>query len=358
MRILVLAGESADLGPRATLLGLCQVLRESVDALELMTTLPDETAPADATPLCPGDLRAVLAAAQHSRLVLLTRDALAGSPLRNAALMQMLALRRAHTIGIALAPVPPQRRLQRWLNVHALRQFSSVTAAEHAGASALEQDGVHVTRILPDPALLIPAAYKEGARAALTAAGAPDDGTALLGVVPRPIVLAGKDGAGGTERLVTLLARTVDAACERHRTFVVWLPARGADVALCEALDDAMSTTRSCIAPLLGPSLFKGVASELSLLLSSHRRAALLAAGVGRPTVGLGDPALLGSMALPGSDHGFLDGELFLRGALSAQLGELIDAAMERPRTSLVHFEELRAQVLDTLRELLTQASN
>jgi polysaccharide pyruvyl transferase WcaK-like protein len=105
---------------------------------------------------------------------------------------------------------------------------------------------------------------------------------------------------------------------------------------------------------VLDPATFKGIASELGALVSSHRRAALLATSVGRPTIGLGtSPALAAALERAGSGHAFLDAALFLRGSLVMQLGDLVDSALERRRTQVVRFEELKAGIRAGIRSLI-----
>jgi len=105
---------------------------------------------------------------------------------------------------------------------------------------------------------------------------------------------------------------------------------------------------------VLDPATFKGVASELAVLVSAHRRAALLAVAVGRPTIGLGEsPALARALERAGSGHAFLDASLFLRGSLVAQLADLIDSAIETHRTPVLRVEEQRASVRAGIRSLL-----
>ena len=100
MRILVLAGETAGLGPRSTLLGVCRALRSYVPELELATSLRDETDEDPAAPM--RGLSETHAVARRSHLVLLTNDAVAAMTLRTAALLQSLDWTRAMTGGVAL----------------------------------------------------------------------------------------------------------------------------------------------------------------------------------------------------------------------------------------------------------------
>jgi len=352
MRILVLAGETADLGPRSTLLGLCRALRASVPELELRTTLPDET-DYDPPPTVRG-LLATSAAARRSHLVLVTNDAVAAPTLRGATMLRSINRTRALTAGVALLEGPTRPRMAHWLMSRSLRDLGIITAADERAARSLSALGVGTPDVLPDPALLVPAAYADIARSALDAAGAPSDGSPLIGIVPRHIALHDQTREQSNERLASVLGRVLDLTIERHGAFIVCLPAAAEDVVLCGAIANALRSPRRCIAPVLDPVTFKGIVSELALLVSAHRRAALLGTSVGRPTIGLGTSSAL-AMALEraGSGHAFLDASLFLRGSLVLQLGDLIDSALERRRTQLVRFEEMRASVRAGIRSLL-----
>jgi hypothetical protein len=352
MRILVLAGERADLGPRATLQGLCRALRDSLDEVELATTLPDETLEEGARPPVV-ELRAACASARRYDLVVLTNDALAESWLRRVVLPPILARMRATTAGVALVRSGSRTRVGAWIEARALRTLGVITAADPRSARNLEALGAGRAAVLPEPALLVPTAYADVARATLAAAGAPDDGRPLLGVVPRRLSLRGYMDAAIDERLLALLVQALARSAGRRGAFVVCLPARAADVLLCEELSAKLGLERACSTPLLAPGTFRGVASELAVIVSTDRRAALLAAGVGRPTVALGDAALAGALEPVGPGHAFLDAELFLRGGLAAQLGDLVDAAMELRRAPVLRIEEMRASLRAGVRGLI-----
>lgn len=352
MRILVLAGETADLGPRSTLLGLCRALRSSVAELELATSLRDETDEDPPPPVL--GLQATYAAARRSHLVLLTNDAVTPLTLHGAVLLQALDWTRAMTGGVALLEDSAGSRAVRWLRAHSLRRLGVFTAANERSVHSLSALGLGTPDLLPDPALLVPAAFADASRAALAAAGAPCDGSPLIGLAPRHIKLHDQTREASDARLVNLLARALDLAIERHDAFVVCLPASGADATLCSAITATMRSPRRCVAPELDPGTFKGIASELAILVSMHRRAALLAVSVGRPTIGLSDSAALtAALERTGAGHACLDASLFLRGSLLGQLGELIDTALETRRTPVLRFEELRASVRSGIRSLI-----
>jgi hypothetical protein len=351
LRILVLAGAASDLGPRATVLGLARALRAAQPEARLTTTLAD--AAGEDSDVAAGRC-ARLAAARKADVVLATTDAV--SELRVADAAALWAMGRARPIdGVAIARCDQTGWAARRLRAHALARMRTVTAADRASAADIAAARAAPTGVLPDPALLVPAAFEDRARAALAAAGAPCDGTPLIGVTPQA---SARDPETASLRRVELLARVADEAIARHDAFVVYLPARASDAALCAAIAAAQSSDRACVAPPFDPATFKGVASMLMLLLSSHRRAGLLAASVGRPVICLGAPGVLaGALADAGAGHEFLDDALFVRGGLTAQLGEMIDAAAEVRRTSLVRIEELKAAVREGARRLLDERS-
>jgi|KBSSwiStaDraftv2_1062776.scaffolds.fasta_scaffold111363_2 single-stranded DNA-specific DHH superfamily exonuclease len=352
MRILVLAGEHGGLGPRATLWGLCRALRESLDEVELATTLPDETLEEDSRPPVV-ELRAACATARRRSLVLLTNDALSESWLRGVALPPILAQVRATTAGVAVLRGAAHTRIGGWIEARSLRTLGAITAADRASVRNLKSLGASAATLLPDPALLVPAAYADVAHATLAAAGAPGDRRPLLGVVPRRVPLRGRLEHAIDERLIALVAQALALVVARRGAFVVCLPAAAADILLCEELAAKLGAERACVTPPLDPKTFAGVASELAVMLSAHRRAALLAAGVGRPTVALGDPALAAALEPAGPGHAFLDAALFLRGGLAAQLADLVDAALEMRRTPVVRIEEMRASARAGVRSLI-----
>jgi hypothetical protein len=352
MRILVLAGERPALGPRATLWGLCRALRDSESEIEIATTLPDESVAEDGRPPVV-ELRAACASARRYDLVLLTNDALSETWLRGVALPPILARLRATTAGVALLEGAGHSRIGGWLRSRSMRALGVATAADERSARNLKALGVRTPALLPEPALLVPTAFTDSARAALAAAGAPCDGRPLLGVAPRSVPLDRQPDAALDERLLALLAQALALVAGRRGAFVVCLPASAGDALLCEALAAKLGAERACVTPLLDPKTFRGVASELAVIVSLHRRAALLAVAVGRPTIGLGDSTLAAALEPAGSGHAFLDATLFLRGGLSAQLGELIDTACARRRSPVLRIEELRASARAGARALL-----
>jgi hypothetical protein len=356
VRILVLAGESADLGARATLLGLCRIVREVAPEAILATTLADESVDDGAAEPVSGAAE-IHATARRSDVVLVTSDALRTPGLTEAAHLRLLAFRGARLAGVSLAASPGAARGKRRLRTQCLRAMRAATAADPESARELAAGDVPL-RVLPDPALLVPAAIADVGREALAAAGAPRDGTPLIGVVPRAVRLHDMPPEAGTARFIDLLARTLTQTIEHHTAFVVCLPACAADVPLATALSEALPGVRACALPLLSPAAFKSVTSELAVLVSAHRRAALLGAAVGRPTVGLGDRVPLGAaLAQAGGRHAFLEADLFVRGALVGQLADLLTTAIEVRRVSLVPIEELRAAARGGVRELMDGAA-
>jgi hypothetical protein len=132
MRILVLAGETADLGPRSRCSASVVRCAPRCRSSSLRTTLRDET-DFDPPPPVRG-LLATTAAARRSHLVLLTNDAVAEPTLRGTAMLQSINRTRALTTGVALLDQLTRPRTAHWLMARSLRDLGIITAADERAA--------------------------------------------------------------------------------------------------------------------------------------------------------------------------------------------------------------------------------
>jgi polysaccharide pyruvyl transferase WcaK-like protein len=175
--------------------------------------------------------------------------------------------------------------------------------------------------------MLTPAA-DAAAKEALEMANVPLDGRPLLGVAVRRCFNANREWLPhqlrarlkflpprGNERMLRLKARLIATLREviaQTGAHVVFLPSYRAafenDTPVCQAAASGLPDGTSTVMALSDPRLYKAVTGRLDALLAGRMHPAILAAGMGTPSVGLSyNPKFQGTFELLGYPQRVLD---------------------------------------------------
>jgi len=208
-------------------------------------------------------------------------------------------------------------------------------------------------RTVPDPALTLPPASKADAARLLRSAGVPADGSPVVGVALRrwfhqrrtliPHKYAVKYGlrrVGGAEpltRMIALLAEALDRLVEEKEAHVLFMPtynvAHEGDDRISDAVLDKMKTRRKSLIRISDPRIYKAVAGRLSVMLAGRMHAAIFAAAMGTPVVGLSyNQKFEGFFRLIESEDRLLEIEDFVRNERTGELTGLLSDEIDRGR--------------------------
>ena len=376
--LLVLSGDAdGNLGDRAILLATClgaRAVRPDV-AISVVSSDRDGSLRAlgiDAIPRGPRGFLRLCATALRRELALCgggglfqDDDSLIKMPYWGArvALIRLLCPR---IVGYSLGVGPLRAwssRLFARLAFACMERVSARDENARATAQALTRKPV---ALIPDPALLLPPASDEQARTWLLEHGVPNDGSPLVGVAIRrwfppsprllPNTLTSKLGGNRSfespesQRMTELLAHTLDDAVRRHGAYIVFLPtynvSHEGDDKLCEETLAKMSTPRGRVLRIGDPSLYKGVAAQLAVLLGGRMHPTIFAASVGTPIVGLSyNPKFAGFFQLMGVPNQVMDVQDFVNGRRADDLARMVDRAMSEKRPLRETMDRLTGEI-------------
>jgi polysaccharide pyruvyl transferase CsaB len=365
-RVLVLAGDTdGNIGDRAIVLATCSELRRIHPDVRISLVSGDPEADrcffqAEAIRRGPLGLPALARAALESDVVLCGGGGLFQD---DASLVKMpyWALR------IALARLLAKRIVGYAIGVGPLDWASSRVAARLAFAcmqrvSVRDDLARLISRRLtskpvervPDPALMLEAAPPERARRAMEGAGVPRHAWPVIGVAVRrwfhhrPTLIPHKyavkyrlrrvPGREACERMISLVARALDRVAGEHGAHILFLPtytvAHEADDAICAAVMRRMSADRKSLLRIADPALYKAVAGRLTAMLAGRMHAAIFAASMGTPVVGLSyNQKFDGFFKLIGCEERVIDVEDFVEAEELGRLTTLLSKAIAEAST-------------------------
>jgi polysaccharide pyruvyl transferase WcaK-like protein len=392
-RVLVLGGDAdGNLGDRAILQATCRQIHElapeaSVAVVSVDPGRAQRDYDARTIPPGPRGLFSLCAAAARSDLVLVgggglfqDDDSLVKMPywaLRVA--LARLFCRRV--VGYALGVGPLRAGISRFAARVAFALMERVTVRDPEALEVAQPLTGKKVDLVPDPALVLPPASPEAARAVLRDAGVPLDGRPIVGValrrwfpakariIPNKIAAKlpwGREAAPApeAEALTEGIAKALDAAVREHGAFVLFLPtytyAHEGDDRVCDAVAAKMATPAASRAMLRldDAALYKAVTGELAVLLGGRMHPTILAAPMGTPVVGLAyNPKFFGFFELLGASDRVLDVGRFVRERRTGELERLLDQALrERPATPADRIERLTAPIRALNRSLFQGA--
>lgn len=360
-RLLVLGGDAdGNLGDRAILFATCLGARAVRPDIEICVVASDREGAlrkfgVSVVPRGPRGFLRFCAAAARSDLVLCgggglfqDDDSLVKMPYWGArvALVRLLCPR---VVGYSLGVGPLRAQTSRMFARLAFACMERVSVRDERARSTAQKLTRKFVTLVPDPALLLPAVSDDDAQAWLREKGVPIDGSPLVGVALRrwfppsprlvPHEVTAKLGRNHprespeSRRLTELLARTLDEAVRRHGAYVVFLPtynvAHEGDDKLCEETLSKMSTPRGQVLRVGDPSLYKGVAAQLAVLLGGRMHPTIFAASVGTPVVGLAyNPKFKGFFQLLGLADQVMDVQEFVKNQRVEDLARMVDQAI------------------------------
>jgi polysaccharide pyruvyl transferase WcaK-like protein len=262
-------------------------------------------------------------------------------------LLMRLCCRRI--IGFSMGVGPLSAPTSRWsarLAFTCMRHITTRDPFAKATAQALTRKPVTV---IPDPALLLMPEPAEKAKRWLEEQGVPVDGRPLVGVAVRrwfppkrrlvPSRIASrfrrsdKTVVHQSSLLCTLLAKVLDQLVRKNNAYILFLPTYNVfhegDDRLCREIQRRMTLEPGKILCIDDPSLYKGVCTQLAVLLGGRMHPTIFAAAVGTPVVGLAyNPKFRGMFSMLGLDQYIMDVQEFVSQGLTDQLVELVNNAL------------------------------
>lgn len=262
-------------------------------------------------------------------------------------LLMRLCCRRI--IGYSLGVGPLSAPTSRWsarLAFSCMRQITTRDPLAQATAQKLTNKPVAV---VPDPALLLAAEAAEKVTYWLEEQGVPVNGRPLIGVtvrrwfppksrlVPNRIASRFQRSDNTVEHqstvLCSLLAKVLDHLVAKNDAYILFLPtynvSHEGDDRLCKEIQRRMVREPGKVLCIDNPYLYKGVCTQLEVLLSGRMHPAIFAAAVGTPVVGLAyNPKFRGFFSMLGLDQYIMDVHEFVIGGLTDQLAEIVNNAV------------------------------
>lgn len=388
--VLILAGDTdGNLGDLSIITAVCETLREVAAGSEIC--LPSTMTERDRKGLgvvpIPRGIRGLPKLARAARAADLVVCGGGGLFQDDDSLLKMpyWALRLAavrllndRIAGLSIGAGPLHHAISRAFARLALKTMQPVSVRDPLAQSVLQPLTRKPVELVPDPAFLLEPAEPDAARNALENAGVPLEGRPLVGVAPRRLFhlrsnliphkyasqlgLGRKRGASQmsafTDDVASLLGELADAK-NAHAVFMPTYNVRHEnDLDVCEAVAAKMRTKDYSILQLDDAKLYKAVTGLLAVMLCGRMHAAILAAGMGTPIVGLAyNPKFQGTFTLLGQRERCIAAADFVtyrqRNRALAMLAEAIDTPESfRPDTT-----ELADATRLFIRNLLSRSS-
>ncbi len=361
-RILVIAGDAdGNLGDRAILFGLCRLIRErrpnaliaavSNDPKRLERDLGIEGLPKGVR-----GLWAQLRAMRRADVVVCgggglfqDDDSLVKMPYWAARVLAARAL-SGRVVGTALGVGPLDSRSSRLAARLAFACMERVSVRDEEARAVARRSSPKPVELVPDTALLMPAAPGDAVDAYLAEAGVPLDGRPLVGVAVRrwfpsrrrviPNQVSAKFAkpkeadAPEAALLPERIAAVLNAAAETHPFHVLFLPtynlAHEADDRVAAAVMARLEGATGQILRVGDPTLYKGIVGRLRLLIGGRMHPTILAASMGTPVVGLAyNMKFKGFFDLIGAGERLFNVQDFVRGGNEAKIAALVAEALD-----------------------------
>jgi len=360
--VLILAGDTdGNIGDRAIVYSTCQELRRTDPEIRitLVSGRPDadrDFFDASTVPRGLAGIPALLRAAMGSDLVLCGGGGLFQD---DTSLVKMpywaarLALVRCvcaniHGYSLGVGPL-------RWASSRLAARFAfgcmrGVSARDDYAVELAQRLTAKVVRRVPDPALGLPPASDEQARAVLAEAGVPDQGVPIVGVAVRRwfhhrstivphkyAVRLGLRKAAGREscdKFTTLMAGVLDRLAERHGAHVLFMPtynvSHEADDLVSMEVLRKMRSGRGGVSRISDPRLYKAVCGRLAVMLGGRMHPTIFAAAMGTPVIGLSyNSKFEGFFRSLGRETDVIPIEEFVHREMTREMTDLLSACIE-----------------------------
>ena len=164
-----------------------------------------------------------------------------------------------------------------------------------------------------------------------------------------------------SKRLAAMLAEVLDELVRRHRAHILMMPSycapHEADRMMASEIISRMEQTGAQLLDVDDPALYKGIASEVSLMIGGRMHPTILAASSGTPVVGLAyNQKFQGLFQMLEIDEQLMDVVDFVQGAKILELTDIASAAMVGPNDCLQRAVTLADQTQEFNRLLLGEA--
>jgi polysaccharide pyruvyl transferase WcaK-like protein len=317
--VLILAGDAdGNLGDAAIAHATCDAIRgcNRQVTIHAVSNLSNSDRRSAADVIIPKGLRglpALISAARKCDLVLCgggglfqDDDSLIKMPYWAARLL-LVRLFARRIAGYAIGAGPLRAWTSRLSGRIALACLDSISVRDHAARETLQPLTAKTVHVIPDPAVLLTPGSDEEARSLLRMSGVPLDDRPLIGVALRqwfhqrrswiPHKYAFKLGLNRTrgqqqcDRMIDLVSNALKQLSDQTGAFIVFLPTYNAahenDAAICQRTMQKLPAGNAALMQIDDPRLYQAVLGNLRLMLTARMHAAILAAGVGVPAIGL-----------------------------------------------------------------------
>lgn len=317
--VLILAGDAdGNLGDAAIARTTCDALRRYnphviIHAVSNATRFDHRTIADVIIPKGIKGLPSLISSARKSDLVLCgggglfqDDDSLIKMPYWAARLL-LVRLFSRRIAGYSIGAGPLQAWTSRLAGRIALSCLDPITVRDHGARETLQPLTAKKIRVIPDPALLLTPGSGEQAEALLRKNGVPLDGRPLICVALRqwfhkrrswiPHKYVFKLGLNRTrgqeqcEQMIDLVSRALNTLAEQTDTFFVFMPTYNVehenDAAICQQTIDRMQSGNAALIRIDDPRQYQAILGKMQLVLTARMHAAILAAGMGVPAIGL-----------------------------------------------------------------------
>jgi len=273
---------------------------------------------------------------------------------------------KAKMISYSLGVGPLRRPVSRFLAQLSFACMDIISVRDPLAQKIAELLTSKPVRIVPDPALLLPADPPEKARSLLAEHGIPIGTAPLIGVAVRkwfhqsgsviPHKYAFKyhlrriPGNKKCEKMVSLLAGVLDRLVAEENAYIIFLPTYNvlheADDVICCRIAARMKTQRKRIIRIEDPRLYKAVTGHLSVMLGGRMHPTIFSYGMDTNIVGLSyNQKFKGFFELIGSADNVLDINEFVDLGQTVELYNLLSEAIKKGVNSKRQFHNLANQV-------------
>ena len=385
-RVLIMAGDTdGNIGDRAIVLSTCDELRRQYPGVKIALLSSNPAVDrwdfgAEPLPRGPVGLIPLIKAALASDVVLIGGGGLFQD---DSSLVKMpyWALRTAflrcisrRVVGYSLGVGPLTWASSRWAARLAFACMHQVSVRDDPARAVSRSLTAKHVRCVPDPALMLVPASAEEADGLLRTAGIRLDGSPVVGVAVRrwfhqqsPLIphkfavkyrLRPIPGKRQCEQMIALLAEALQRLTETVGAQILFMPtytvSHEADDTISREIMRRLPSRSTGIVQISDPRLYKAVTGVVDVMLCGRMHAAVLAAPMGTPVVGLSyNPKFDGFFTLIGSQATLLDIETFVTNGMVDELATLLERCIGSRTTVSAELGRLTESTRGFLRELL-----
>ena len=279
-----------------------------------------------------------------------------------------------HIIGYSLGVGPLSAPTSRWSARLAFSCMRYITTRDPLAQSIAQGLTDKPVTIIPDPAFLLMPESGEKTKHWLEEQGIPVHGRPLVGVTvrrwfpPKPRLVPSRIASKyqrpdytlvhQSTLLCEMLAKVLDQLVRKHNAYVLFLPtynvSHEGDDRLCREIQHRMTEDSGKIICIDNPHLYKGVCTQLAVLLGGRMHPTIFAATVGTPVVGLAyNPKFSGLFSMLGLDQYIMDVQEFVTQGITDQLAGLVDNALTHTPDITANIASISSRIRRFNRQIL-----